>query len=220
MRQRMPRNGWGEMLFEGGTGKMSAWRVGGQSCQRADDHTRAMPGAKDAAAARAVLRAFLAGFGVGADARREPLVEQLLSGALARHRGHADKSLAECAKQHVADAFEAWLTVVLGAERLDGQPALPVGRAAFLACDGATVWPDLILVEEDLPEAFVTAMRTAAPSLAPMPTPGTMTAQSLEAWSIADVGRAVAEALDANGSWPTHARSLITVPIKLTRPPA
>jgi hypothetical protein len=208
------------MLFEGGTAKMSARRVGGRICQRADDHSRAMPGAKGAEAARTALRGFLAGFGVGADARRDPLVEQLLSGALARHRGHADKSLAECAMQHAEDAFEAWLTVVLGAERLAGQPALPVGRAAFLACDGATAWPDLILVEEALPEAFVTAMRAAAPSLAPMPTPGTMTAQSLESWSLADAGRALAEVLDANVSWPTYARPLITVPIKLTRPPA
>jgi hypothetical protein len=53
-----------------------------------------------------------------------------------------------------------------------------------------------------------------------MPTPGTMAAQSLESWSIADAGRALAEVLEANVSWPTHARSLITVPIKLTRPPA
>jgi len=197
---------------------MSARLVGGRICQRADDYSRAMPGVKESEAARTALRGFLAGFGVGADARCDRLVEHLLSGAGARHREQA-KSLAECAIQQAEQAFEAWLTVVLGAERLAGQPALPVGRAAFLACDGATAWPDLILVEEDLPEAFVTAMRTAAPSLAPMPTPGTMAAQSLEAWSIADVGRAVAEALDANGSWPTHARSLITVPIKLTRPP-
>jgi hypothetical protein len=208
------------MLFEGGTAKMSARLVGGRICQRADDHSRAMPGAKDAEAARTALCAFLAGFGFGADARRDLLVERLLSGALARHRDHADKSLAECAMQHAEDALEAWLTLALGAERLTGQPALPVGRAAFLACDGATAWPDLILVEEALPEAFVTAMRAAAPFLTPMPTPGTMAAQSLESWSIADAGRALAEVLEANVSWPTQARSLITAPIKLTRPPA
>ena len=114
-------------------------------------------------------------------------------------------------------SFETWLTAVLGAEKLAGQPALPIGRAAFLACGGPTSWPDLILVDEALPEAFVAAMRAAAPALAPMPTPGTMAEQSLESWSVADAGRVVVEVLDAHAAWLTHARPLITVPIKIDK---
>ena len=119
---------------------------------------------------------------------------------------------------HAEQAFETWLTAVLGAEHLAGQPALLIGRAAFLACDGAAKWPDLILVDEPLPEAFVVAMRAAAPLLAPMPAPGAMAAQSLEAWSIVVAGRALAGVLDANRAWLSQARPLITVPIKFGRP--
>jgi hypothetical protein len=60
-------------------------------------------------------------------------------------------------------------------------------------------------------------MRAAAPVLLPIPTPGTMAAQSLEAWSVADAGRAVAEVVDGNLAWLTHARPLIAAPIRLTR---
>jgi len=143
-------------------------------------------------------------------------VERLLSGACARHRDEPRTSLAECVILHAEQEFEVWLTAVLGAESLAGQPALPIGRAAFLACDGPTAWPDLILAEA-LPEAFVAAMRAAAPLLLPVATPGPMTAQSLESWSAADAGRAVAEVVDVNLAWLTHARPLIAAPIKLTR---
>jgi hypothetical protein len=44
-----------------------------------------------------------------------------------------------------------------------------------------------------------------------------MAAQSLESWSVADAGRAVAEVIDANVAWLTHDRSLIAAPIRLTR---
>ena len=50
-----------------------------------------------------------------------------------------------------------------------------------------------------------------------MPTPGTMAAQSLESWTIADAGRAVVEVLDAHAAWLSHARPLVTVPIKITK---
>jgi hypothetical protein len=169
-----------------------------------------------AEAARGALCTFLEGFGI-ADQRRDELVARLLSGASARHREEPQTSLAECVILHAEQEFEAWLTAVLGAESLAGQPALAIGRAAFLACDGPTAWPDLILAHEALPEAFVAAMRAAAPLLLPVATPGTMTAQSLESWSAADAGRAVAEVVDVNLAWLTHARPLIAAPIKLTR---
>jgi hypothetical protein len=94
---------------------------------------------------------------------------------------------------------------------------LPIGRAAFLACGGPARWSDLILIDENLPEAFVAAMRSAAPTLAPMPTPGAMAAQSLESWSIADAGRVVVETLDAHVAWLSHVRPLVTLPIKIDK---
>ncbi|MGH6920332.1 MAG: hypothetical protein ACREJ0_21825 [Geminicoccaceae bacterium] len=210
------------MLLQGGTdlpAPLASERARGAIDVQPDDHRPAMPGAADvgaADAARAALRMFMAGFGIGADERCDRLVERLLPGACARRRDDSQKSLGECAILHAEQAFETWLSFVLGAERLAGQPALPIGRAAFLACDGPTAWPDLILVDDALPEPFVAAMRAVAPSLAPMPTPGAMATQSLESWSIADAGRAVVEVLETN-AWLTHARPLITVPIRLTR---
>ena len=163
------------------------------------------------------MRTFLEGFGIGADPRRDLLVERLLPGALAAGRDQPEANVGECATRYAEQEFETWLTHVLDAERLAGQPALPIGRAAFLACGGPTAWPDLLLVHEALPEGFVAAMRAAAPVLFPIPTPGTMAAQSLESWSVADAGRAVAEVVDANLAWLTHARPLIAAPIRFTR---
>jgi hypothetical protein len=160
----------------------------------------------------------LEGFGIDADERRDLLVERLLSGARACRCDEPHESLSEAAVLHAEQQFEAWLGFVLGAESLEGQPALPVGRAAFLACGGPSRWRHLILVDEPLPEAFVAAMRAAAPTLAPLPMPGPMTAQSLETWSIADAGHAAAEVVDAHLAWLGYARPLIAAPIKLTKP--
>jgi hypothetical protein len=208
-------------LLTGGTTKMPArlydGRAGGPICQQPDDRQETIPGAKEKAEARAALRSFLAGFGIGPEHDGEPLVEQLLPGAWARCRAQPEEDVSTCATLHAEEAFEAWLTAVLGAEELGGQPALPIGRAAFLACGGPTSWSELVLVDEALPEAFVAAMRAAAPSLAPMPTPGAMAAQSLESWSIAEAGRAVVEVLDAHAAWLGHARPLITAPIKISK---
>ena len=186
-------------------------------CQQRDDRQETVPGEEEAAEARTALRSFLAGFGVGPEQGAELLVEQLLPGACARCRAQPEEDVSTCATLHAEEEFEGWLTAVLGAEELGGPPALPIGRAAFLACGGPTSWPDLLLVDGALPEAFVAAMRAAAPSLAPLPTPGTMPAQSLETWSVADAGRAVVEVLDAHAAWLSHARPLITVPIKITK---
>jgi hypothetical protein len=163
------------------------------------------------------LRTFLEGFGIGPPPRCDVLVERLLPGALAAGRNQPEASVAECATRYAEQEFETWLTHVLDADRLAGQPALPIGRAAFLACGGPIAWPELLLVHEALPEEFVAAMRAAAPVLCPIPTPGTMVAQSLESWSVADAGRAMAEVADANLAWLSHARPLIAAPIRLTR---
>jgi hypothetical protein len=209
----------GEVLRQGGTTKLPARHAGERAGGPTDwpDHYRLTTAEAEIASARAALCTVLEGFGVGVDQRRDLLVERLLPGALAAGRDQPRASAGECATLYAEQEFEIWLTHVLGADRLAGQPALPIGRAAFLACGGPTAWPDLLLVDEALPEAFVAAMRAAAPVLLPIATPGAMAAQSLEAWSIADAGRAVAEIVDGNLAWLTHARPLIAAPIRLTR---
>jgi hypothetical protein len=173
-----------------------------------------MAQARDLDIAKEALHAFLAGFGIGAGQRRDLLLARLLPGVEACRRARPEEDLRESASMHVEQAFETWLTAVLGAELLGGQPALPIGRAAFLACDGAAAWGHLILVADGLPQKFIAAMRAAAPTLAPAPMPGAMAAQSLESWSLVDAGRIALEALDANVGWLGMARPLLLAPIK------
>jgi hypothetical protein len=171
----------------------------------------------DADAMKEALRDFLAGFGLGPGIGRDLLVERLLPGARARRSVRPEEDPQEFATSHAEQELEAWLAAVLGPELVGDQPALPIGRAAFLACDGPARWPDLILVARDLPDAFVAAMRAAAPALAPAPMPGAMAAQSLDSWSLAEAGRTALEVVDANLGWLGQARPLIAVPIRLGR---
>jgi len=201
----------GGALLEGGTPRLHARRV----CRAQDDSGCAQVEERDVDAVKEALHAFLAGFGLGAGAGRDLLVERLLPGVRARRVAHPEKDPQELATVHAEQACEAWLATVLGSEVLGDQPALPVGRAAFLACDGPARWSDLVLVDDGLPDAFVAAMRAAAPSLAPAPMPGAMAAQSLDSWSLAEAGRTVLEVVDANLGWLGQARPLIAVPIKL-----
>jgi hypothetical protein len=179
-----------------------------------------MARAEDFDAAKDALSTFLASFGMSAGERCDLLLARLLPGVTARRRAHPEEDLREAAAMYVEQAFEAWLAAVLGAEVVGDEPALPIGRAAFLACGGAAAWGDLILVEDGLPETFIAAMRAAAPALAPAPMPGAMAAQSLESWSVADAGRIALEAVDANLGWLTSARPLLVAPIKLGKPGA
>jgi hypothetical protein len=159
-----------------------------------------------AAEAVGAIGSLLAGFGLDL-AGHSQLVERLLVGL----------SAAEAALDHAEQNLEAWLEVVLGPEILAGQSALPIGRAAFLACDGPTVWADLLLLPDGLPEPFVAAMRAAAPSLAPMPMPGTMAAQPLDSWSIADARRAALNVFDGPLGWAANARPLRLASLKVTK---
>jgi hypothetical protein len=189
-------------------------RLGGRD---AGGHALRAAQARNLDVAKDVLHAFLASFGIGAGDRRDRQVARLLPGVRARRRAHPDEDPREAASLHAEQAFEAWLAAVLGSEIVGDQPALPIGRAAFLACDGAARWADLILIEDGLPEAFIAAMRAAAPAQAPAPMPGAMAAQSLESWTFADAGRAAFEVVDANLGWLGQARPLIAVPIRLGR---
>lgn len=178
-----------------------------------DLNSRAVP-ARGAAAseASAALHRFLAGFGIGKTARLM-LVEQLLKAARDQHRDRPDLSLADCAILHAEERFEAWLQGVLGPGLAVGQPALPAGRAAFLACGGPGAWPDLILIP-DLPAIFVNAMLAALPPLSPLPAPATMPEQALESWSIVAAVRDALQLLGGSSGWAVHARPLVTASIK------
>jgi hypothetical protein len=157
-------------------------------------------------AARAALYSFLEGFGLDPD--QGALMERLLAGA----RADRHDDLSTCVLEHAEQQFEAWLSSVLGPDIPAGQPALAIGRAAFLACGGPTEWTHLILLQEDLPAAFVAAMRAAAPVLAPMPTPGTMAEQPLESWSIVDAMHGLEEMLGGSlGRWASARPLLATI---------
>lgn len=196
-------------MFDGGA-LISRARLANESTgQRPKDQRgpaqHAEPG--DTADAAKAICSFLAGFGLEPE-RHSDLVHRLVAGT----------SATETAVEHAERQLEAWLALVLGPEILAGQPALPIGRAAFLACDGPSAWDHLLLVHDGLPEVFVAAMRAAAPSPAPMPMPGTMAAQPLESWSIADARRAVLSVLDGPLGWAANSRPLRIASIKLTRP--
>jgi hypothetical protein len=171
----------------------------------------------EAEAVRAVVTAFLSGFGVGGQ-HQALLVDRLVVEAAAGRRDRPGESFAACALEHAEQQFETWLGQVLGPDVLDGQPALTIGLAAFLACGGPTAWPELLLVDDDLPEPFVAAMRAAAPLSSPVPMPGSMAAQSLECWSIADAVRSLAELLDTTQARLAGGRQLITASIRPDRP--
>ena len=92
------------------------------------------------------------------------------------------------------------------------QPREVATAILFLVSDESSfVSGTHILVDGALPDAFVAAMRAAAPSLAPAPMPGAMAAQSLDSWSLAEV-------VETNLGWLGQARPLIAVPIKLGKP--
>lgn len=174
-----------------------------------------------ASEARTRLHAFLTGFGIGEDARLV-LVERLLAGACDHHRDHPDLSRADGAVLHAEQCLEAWLRGVLGLAA--DQPALPAGRAAFLACGGPDTWPDLVMVRDDPPDAFVSAMRAALPPLSPLPAPATMTEQPLDSWSLDDAARFLdvvrreLAVMSETSAWATRTRPLVTASIKLAKP--
>ena len=167
--------------------------------------------------ARTSLHDLLASFGV--DPRRhDGLLEQLLAGAHRRQRDQPHIGLGDCAMSYAEQRFEAWLGIVLEPEIASGQPALTAGRAAFLACGAPTAWPHLILVHDNLPDAFVNAMRDAVPALSPLPSPATMTAQALESWSLRDAAPAALQLLGSTLAWAANSRPLVTASAKLTKP--
>jgi hypothetical protein len=168
-------------------------------------------------AARQALHSFVAGFGVAPGACCEALTERLLVGARRHHRDHPQIDLADCATWYAEQQFEAWLGVVLAPELAPDQPALAAGRAAFLSCGGPAAWPELILVHDPLPDGFVSAMRAAMPALAPLPAPGSMPAQTLESWSIAEVASIALVLLTTSFAWTASARPLVTASIKLAK---
>ncbi|MEM7026038.1 MAG: hypothetical protein AAF637_26185 [Pseudomonadota bacterium] len=169
--------------------------------------------------AKAALRTFLASFGIGRSKPGDLLVQRLLAGALRHDRHHPRFSAAEWATLYAEEQFEAWLRAVLAPETPETEhrrSTLAVGRAAFLACGGPTRWHQLILVRNQLPEAFLVAMRSAMPPLAPMHAPRSMEAQALDSWSIAEICRGLLDALGSAYAWSTNA-PLVATSIKLVK---
>lgn len=134
-------------------------------------------------AMRRAIGTYLAGFGLAGGDRHAVLNDTLIAGARLRYRETNQNCPIDCATYYVEQRFKAWLQAVLGREIATDDETLTIGRAAFLSCDGPTMWADLVLVEDGLPQSFVTAMRASAPAQVPARTPGQMPEQQLESWS-------------------------------------
>jgi len=175
-----------------------------------------VPYPADTAGERCALSALLASFGVGPD-QHDKLLEELLAGARHRHRGEPHRAFRDCAVAYAEERFETWLATVLEPELDCDQAALPVGRAAYLACGGPTTWPHLLLVHHDLPDTFVAAMRRAAPPLSPVPAPAAMSEQALESWSLVDSARAALQLIGTALAQTVSVRPLAMASVRLTK---
>lgn len=133
--------------------------------------------------ARVELVAYFSGFGLDGE-RAGRLAGTLLVRAAQRWRVRPDRDLVEIAVEEAEADLAAWGFFVLGRERIGEHAAGLVARAAYQACGGGSLWPDMLL-DYDLPVEFVRAMRAAAPPPTPPERPGRMTLQPLETWSVA-----------------------------------
>lgn len=120
---------------------------------------------------------------------RDALVERLLAEA-ERGTASTDEEGLNAAALEVADSeLAAWFERLLGREVLAEQPPLLLGRAAFRLCGGGHQWPD-VLLRDDVPPAFVEAMRSAMPMPTPPEERGIMVEQPFERWSLRDLAPA------------------------------
>lgn len=129
-----------------------------------------------------------AGFGLGPCERRDQLVDDLVQRTSTRWAEQPEADAAALAVEIAEADLDAWLTHVLGSAVLGEQPPLLAGRAACWSC--APRWPDLLLVHDDLPSAFVEAMRAALPVVTPPPLPAAMVEQPYDSWSLFDLAAA------------------------------
>jgi hypothetical protein len=150
--------------------------------------------------AERLLGHYFEGFGL-TDPRQ---IDRLVGDAL--DRVPPDRTGDEVAAAALAAAearVAAWFARVLDrgggvggdAERPEEQrptaAAALAGRAAFLLCDGPTAWPEAFLADRP-PQAFVAALRLAAPEPTPPAAPSVMPPQDLRPWALADLLPAVA----------------------------
>ncbi len=134
------------------------------------------------------LHGCLAGFRLGPGERRDQLVDDLVQRTWSRFAEQPEADPVALAIEIAEAELGAWLTHVLGAAVLGEQPPLLVGRAACWSC--ARRWPELLLVYDDLPSAFVEAMRAALPAVTPPPMPAAMVEQPYDSWSLFDLAAA------------------------------
>ncbi|HET6518533.1 MAG TPA: hypothetical protein VFG47_01770 [Geminicoccaceae bacterium] len=136
--------------------------------------------------AERLLGHYFEGFGLSDPHRLDRLVDDTLARVPLRRAGD---DVAAAALAAAEARVAAWFARVLGrGERPEEEQraAALAGRAAFLLCDGPTAWPDAFLSERP-PQAFVAALRLAAPEPTPPPEPSVMPAQDLRPWSTADL---------------------------------
>lgn len=121
--------------------------------------------------------------GMSRGRRRELVIQNCMTRAVAAWRDHPRTDLSALALEQVEDALGQWFAFVIGAESLGEQSPLLIGRAAFESCQATRRWPGVLLTYDQLPPAFVEAMRAAQVQPTPAELPGNMLEQSLESWS-------------------------------------
>ena len=141
------------------------------------------PGNGDLAAAESTVENFFMSFGLAPGEHLRRLVARALARTRARSRTRPQADLATTALAEVEADVAAWAVFVLGEERIGEHSPVMLARAAYRACGGTEVWPDVLLVYE-LPETFVEAMREAAPDPTPPEQQGVMGEQPLDTWSL------------------------------------
>jgi hypothetical protein len=151
-------------------------RVGGAMAEPAE-----LRGVSDA------LRRLLAGFGVGADARMEAMIEDWSRRAFVAWRERPEADLVDIALAEAEADLNRWFDSVLGSELIADQPPARVGRAAYLLCGAGHRWPECFLSHEALPDHVTGALRNAVPPATPPAQPSPMPEQALESWTLIDL---------------------------------
>ncbi len=147
--------------------------------------SRHLPNLADRQAAEQKLCRFFRSFGIDATTERERLIDPFIMRAAQFWRGHAGLDLASLALEEAELDVKAWFATIFGADDESEPMSIMQGRAAFLMCGGPACFADLLLIPvDDLPGAFIAAMRDHAPAAVPPSDLGEMHHQPYEAWSV------------------------------------
>jgi hypothetical protein len=133
------------------------------------------------------LESSLQRLGMARNRHRDLVIQNCMARALGRWRQQPRADLSALALEEVDDALGRWFSFVLGEESLGEQSPILVGQAALEACQAARHWPHVLLTYDQVPSAFIEAMRTAQLTPTPPELPGSMLEQDLEFWSLRDL---------------------------------